>query len=182
MQRNDELMHYGVLGMKWGQRRARKNYEKAKRAKESAKEWDQISRHKKSKGNVKGSDRATRNAAQDRADAKKYEAKAKRIEKKHIGRAGGKKAYDYTKNQSTGKALAKSMLMGTYGTLKYNKARSQGKGRAASAVRGVGANLVSQNTGMLTEIIEPRITQRNGGRTMGDVLNAGYAVRKKRKK
>ena len=157
MQRNDELMHYGVLGMKWGQRRARKNYEKAKVARESAREWDQISRHKSSKGNAKGSARATKNAAQDRADAKKYEAKAKRIEQKHIGRAGGKKAYDYTKNQSTGKAIVKSSLMGTYGTTKYNKARSEGSGRAGAALKGVLYETGNRLTYGGLSVAEPRI-------------------------
>lgn len=48
-----ELKHYGVLGMKWGVRRARKNVQKAKRARESAKEWDEIARNKESKGHKK---------------------------------------------------------------------------------------------------------------------------------
>ena len=38
--RSDELMHYGVLGMKWGQHRARKNTAKAKMYRSYAEDYD----------------------------------------------------------------------------------------------------------------------------------------------
>ena len=131
MNRNDELMHYGVLGMKWGQRRARVNASKASQARKKG----------------------------DAAAAKKYGDKAKEIEARHISRAGGKKAYNYTKNQSTGKALAKSMLMGTYGTTRYNRARSQGKGRVESAARAVGAETVNTLTKGGFGVVQPRMNE-----------------------
>lgn len=168
MNRNDELMHYGVLGMKWGQRRARKNYEKAKVARESAKEWDQIARHKKSKGNAKAAATYKRNAEHDRLDAQKYEAKAKRIEKYHTKMAGGKKAYNYTKNQSTGKAIAKSMLLGTYGAHKYNQARAAGDSRLKAGVKGTAYGTINNLSAGGYSIAEPRM-----GRDMANTAKAG---------
>lgn len=126
---NEELYHYGVLGMKWGVHRARKNAAKASRAKAKGK---------------------TEKAA-------KYDAKAKKLRQKHEDLAG-KAAIDYTNNQSTGKTVAKSLLMGTYGTLGYNQARANGHGRGRSAAVAVLANLGNNLTYGLGSIVEPRVT------------------------
>ena len=143
MSRNDELMHYGVLGMKWGQRRVRKNYEKAKSYSDRA-----------------AGARAGAKEGQDIARSNAKKGKSSNIVNRHIERAGGKKAYNYTKNQSTGKAVAKSMLMGTYGTTKYNKARSEGDSRVKAAAKGAAHETANRLTGGALSVVEPRVKRK----------------------
>lgn len=158
--REDELYHYGVLGMKWGQHRVRKNEAKAKLSRESAKEWDEMARYAKQRGNMKKAEKYKRYASEDRADSTKYANKAKQIQAKHEKLAGGKAAYNYTKKQSTGKALAKSYLFGTYGAMKYNEARSKGASRGRAAIDGILYGAGNTATSGILSIVEPRMRRK----------------------
>lgn len=146
---NDELMHYGVLGMKWGQHRARKNYAKADKMRQKI--------DKENAAKVGSKEAITKYNAK----AAKYEAKAKRIENKHKARAGTK-AYNRVKSQSTGKLVAKSLLMGTYGTLKYEQAKARNTSTGLAAVEGILYQIGdSVFTGGVLDKVEPRISARN---------------------
>lgn len=163
-----ELMHYGVLGMKWGKRRALRYADNAKYAKESAKEWGAISKYQVKKQLAKGNvDKANKlkarykkYAERDLADAKKYAKKSKEIERKHIELAGSKKAYEYTTRQSTGKLVIKSLLMGTYGALKYDQVRSKHTSRGKAAAAGALGYIANDATMGIAGIVEPRINRK----------------------
>lgn len=151
-----ELKHYGVVGMRWGHRKAQKFANKAQRSRESAKEWDEMARAAAAKGKIKKAEKYKSYASQDRADAKMMEQRSKDTTKKHIELAGGKKTYDYVTKQKTGKVLTKSLLMGTYGAMKYDQVRSKGVSRGTSAVKGILYGAANISTLGLLGIVEPR--------------------------
>lgn len=124
----NELYHYGVVGMKWGHRRARKMMERAGRL-----------------------DQKARNRGNDvyRAKANVLRSKADLINKKNIRRLGkdGKALYQKIGKTSGAKVAAQAALMGSYGALKYNKARLNGNGRGKAYVKGIVANNLNIATG-----------------------------------
>lgn len=128
----DYLQHYGVLGMKWGQRRARINAVKSSRAQAKGK---------------------TEKAA-------KFSDKSKRIEAKHRSRAGNK-AYNRVAKTKTGKLIAQSLVMGRYGTLKYHQAKSKGDKTGKAVVKALLYQGANTATSGVMSIVEPRLNAKN---------------------
>lgn len=126
----NELYHYGVLGMKWGTHRVKVNAMKADKARKA--------------GNM--------------ALAKKHQARSDYLRTKHTTRGGGKKVYDKVSKTGTGKLLLESAPFSTYGALNYNRMRAHGKSRALSGGGGVATRIASNMLGMLPSIVEPRLT------------------------
>lgn len=128
----DDIKHYGVLGMKWGIHRAKVYQRKADKA--------------RARGEIKR--------------ANSYEARAG-MTKRYHQYLGGKKTYDKINKTSTGKLVAESLLMGTYGSLKYNQARVDGQTIVDSLIRGTGYNSLNNLSFHTVGTFEPRISAEN---------------------
>ena len=129
------IQHHGVLGMKLGHHRYKVNMRKAKNARQAAKEWDEIAAAERERGKKRPSGYYTSYKKKHLAAANKYTDNAKKWKKTNIIYSGGKKVYDYTLHQKTGKTVAKALLMGDYGALKYNQSRVKGDSRLKSLGR-----------------------------------------------
>lgn len=134
-----ELKHYGVLGMKWGIHRSNRLAKKANRL--------------KGKNDEK---------------SKKLMAKSNKKRKKHERRTS-KETVARVEKISTGKAILESMAVGTYGALKYNQARANHNMRRGEAVLSAMRHAMVDNATLHTmRFVGPRVTahkakKQNGG-------------------
>lgn len=90
--------------------------------------------------------------------AKKYERRSKKWSK-FTNNMAGKDAVKYTENESLGKSIAKSILFGSYGAMKYNQMRSQtktkrGKAAVLSYLYGVGDAASAHTAGWIDPIAQ----------------------------
>lgn len=120
----DYLVHYGVLGMKWGVRKDRNYKYTSMRTKHLTK--------KAEKARVKG-----------KKNAEKLASKAKTS--KQIDR----KLLSYAKKTSTGKALAQNLLMGPAGAKSYATMRATG----ASRKKAVTTQIISRSAGIALGVL-----------------------------
>lgn len=112
---NNELKHYGVLGMKWGIRRARKEGKSYQYKSIGRKRIDHKIAVAKNKGKSK-----------DKLD--RLNKKLTRIKERDRNRQY------YANKTNLGKAIIKTALMGPLGVGNYNRMRSSGAGRIGSVL------------------------------------------------
>lgn len=146
-----ELYHYGVLGMKWGRRRYQNKDGSLtsageKRYAEKGYAEDALKSNKTRAG--KAYDRAT--GAHKVAGKMKAESSSKSENReranKYLNERTTKKTRDAVNKLSTGKALAETALMGSYGSLVYNSLRSRGASRGKAAAQAVINNALNNIT------------------------------------
>ena len=135
-----------------------KDYLMAKnlRDKQSLKEWDEIANYKKSKGDIKGYQKAKQAKQSQLNTAQKFENKSKAIRAKHEVKTD-KATVKRVENMSVGKVAAQSFVFGTYGALKYNQARAKDKSRGRAAVNGILGYMGNNLTIGGLSVVEPRI-------------------------
>lgn len=113
--RYDELYHYGVLGMKWGIRKARKRG---------------LEYQYKSHGQKKMEKKVARAEAKGR-DASKERDKLATYKERDAARQS------YAEYTKTGHAIARALLLGPFGSGTYNRARAAGSSVGSAVVQGL---------------------------------------------
>lgn len=119
---NDELKHYGVLGMRWGIRRSRE----VKGVKANKKKY---------KGNKEAYNKDMK-VAREKAANRLY-SKQNRTANKEIA------------NMSTGQVLVRTALLGSFGSLKYSEAKGRGASTGKAVVEGILYNWGNNMSGTL---------------------------------
>ena len=127
----DELRHYGVKGMKWGHRKAQKFADKAANIRKKAGDLDKTGRDKAAALRAKGKDgKADRvlnkykeQADRVRIDAKAYDAKSKREQRKAKFQERQAKASAF---RSRGAKLVTNLLGGAFANRTYNSVIAKG--------------------------------------------------------
>lgn len=155
MESNNELKHYGVLGMKWGIHRARRKDAKTayKRRTNRAfaeyeREINDIEKRYKGMKTLSKEDQAREAAAEKKYADAVSRAKADYKKAKHdksndaqiANRLYSKQSKGTNKavaNLSTGKAIAQAIALGSYGALKYNEVKSKGASKGRAVVVGM---------------------------------------------
>lgn len=147
---DNELMHYGVLGMKWGVRKAAKRYPSVRTAKKQARKdnrdysraFDQYSRTWVGKNRRTAATNnvirtAEKSAASDKAYKKAYKSAKNSASKKIYKEGYDKGAAGRVSKMSTGKAVVQAALLGSYGALKYNEYKAKGVSTGKSVTKAI---------------------------------------------
>lgn len=194
---DNELMHYGILGMKWGKRKAqptndvqrtRAAYKKAN--KEYSKAYDSAygysSRHMvsqfagkkaKAESDKRWADATTKAKA---ANSAKSAYKTAKANQKAANRSDARELYSKTKKyesrESFGKDVAKNILLGPAGRTTYNMARAMNHSQASSLVRAMFdinvSNIAGAAAGTATQYGSTKATGKQPG-ALGTLASFG---------
>lgn len=125
-----ELKHYGVIGMKWGQRKAQKAGTSYTYKSHGQKKWEKKLAEIKAETHIKRRKGESLDKAQKRA-LKRYD---KATAKLGFYMQRDENRQKYAESTTAGKSVARGLLLGPFGTGNYNRLRAAGMGRVSSAV------------------------------------------------
>ena len=134
-QNSDELYHYGVIGMRWGIHRARKNGSSYTYKSHGQKKYERkLTKLQSSKNPSANTVKRTQN-------------KLETYKKRDLNRQ------KYAENTTVGKSIVKGLLMGPFGSGNYNRLRAAGHTRLYSA--GV-SNIVASTLSLPYQVLRSR--------------------------
>lgn len=126
MKRNDELMHYGVLGMKWGTRRAAKKGTEYSYKSHGQKKYEKkVNEYEKKVNASKGKKSHDSNKERLRKNENKLE----------LYKIRDKNRVEYAKTTNTGKAFVRTCLLGPIGNGTYSRYKASGNRTGAAFVK-----------------------------------------------
>ncbi len=143
----NELYHYGVLGMKWGVRRARSKGTSYTYKSRAQKKYDsKVNKMEERKSNGK------------HINERKYKV-AKSKQQMYKNR--DKNRQDYAEMTTVGRSFVKTVMMGPVGNGNYNRFRAGGHGRVFSFL---GSNYISSTLGAPITILASKASENKRGR------------------
>lgn len=147
----NELCHYGVLGMKWGMHRAVRSGSTYTYKSHGQKKWERKLDRVEQKGKSEGKIRVTK----DKLETFKMRDRNRQ---------------DYASTTGVGRSVAKTLLFGPFGSGNYNRLRAAGHSRLYS---GVASNIIASTAGLPIQVL----TSRSGEFNAAKMRKRGYATR-----
>ncbi len=136
--KDGELKHYGVVGMKWGQRKAQKTGTSYTYKSHGQKKWEKKLTKAKSSSNEDAVTKAQT----------KLEFYKKRDENRQ----------NYAKSTSVGKSVAKGILIGPIGSGQYNRLRAAGINRGLAFIA---SNIITSSVSAPVGYVVSRAIESN---------------------
>ena len=135
----DELYHYGVIGMRWGIRRARRKGTDYTYKSHGQKKYEKKLAKQERKGASEGRKRVTK-------------------EKLETYKMRDRNRQDYVETTGIGRSIVKTLLMGPFGAGNYNRLRASGRSRLESAIS---SNVLSTTLGLPVSVLMSRGAEKS---------------------